>query len=41
MKGDASAKVAPVPGVRDLRLKNVEGCEPLDARFANVDPLYK
>jgi hypothetical protein len=21
-----------------LRLKNAEGCEPLDARFANVDP---
>ena len=26
---------------RWLRVENVEGCEPLDARFANVDPLYK
>ena len=24
-----------------LHLKNVEGCEPLDARFANVGSLYK
>jgi hypothetical protein len=40
VKGDASAKVALVPGVRDLRL-NIEGRDPLDARLCHRIPIKR